>query len=167
VFSSDNSDMEEDITIRAAHRDDIAELAALKRVSAERAYGEGARAWIDKSAGEEYFRYRIGRKDYYLWIAILDGKIIGYTGFRKRGSRADGGSVGMYTLDSGQGLGSLLQSWRERQARALGLETMRVSCWRTNTLAQRFVRKHGFMPSGGGYRESTVGVRVDHYQKAL
>ncbi len=58
--------------------------------------------WLDKSCSESFWQYRIGRKDYYVFVAIKNGRIIGYSGYRKRDNRMDGSSVGLDVLTPGQ-----------------------------------------------------------------
>jgi ribosomal protein S18 acetylase RimI-like enzyme len=84
---------------------------------------------------------------------------------RQRGQRAD--MSGLYVTRRGQGIGSELSRRREEFARELGCERVRVSVWRSNERAKAFVQKQGFKRTGGGYRESLVGVRVDHYERDL
>jgi L-amino acid N-acyltransferase YncA len=158
--------------IRPATAADAPELARIKREAGARAYGRllGASAlarWAASSASEAWFAWRIGRAAYHVLVAEIDGKVAGYAGFRVRGSRADGHSVGLYVRESGQGIGSALHSAREQLARSLDCTAMRVACWRENLAAIGFVTKLGFARTGTGFRDASSGQRVDHYERAL
>lgn len=160
------------VAIRPATRADIPALAALKRSVAAKTYGQahsGAalERWLDEHCGESYFRYRVGRKDYYLFVAEQKGEIVGVSGYRKRGSRADGSSVGLYIARPGKGIGKALNEAREQHARSLGCTRARVACWRTNADARRFVESQGYARTGGGYREQATGVMVDQFERDL
>ena len=159
--------------MRQATRDDIPALAALKREVAAAAYGAGHAgpaldAWLEGHCGESYFAYRVGRKDYHVFVACDEqGEIVGVSGYRRRGDRADGSSVGLYVRESGRGVGSALHAAREAHARSIGCTRARVACWRTNERAREFVQARGYRPTGVGYREQTTGVRVDQFERDL
>lgn len=162
-----------EVTVREAEASDIPALAGLKRQVAERAYshahgGAALIRWLDEHCGEAFFRYRVGRKDYHVFVAAdANGQVIGVGGYRKRGVRADGSSVGLYVAEQGHGIGRLLNDAREQHARANGCTRARVSCWRTNQAARAFVERLGYRRTGSGYREQTTGVMVDHYEREL
>lgn len=161
------------IRIRPASQADIPELATLKRAVAAKTYGQAhsgpaLERWLEEHCGESFFRYRIGRKDYYLFVAEdAAGEIVGVSGYRQRGSRADGSSVGLYVLQPGKGIGGLLNDAREQHARSLGCTRARVACWRSNENARAFVESQGYKRTGAAYREAATGVMVDQFERDL
>lgn len=162
------------ISVREATRDDIPALARLKATVARRAYeaahaGPGLEQWLAHSAGEEHFRYRIGRSGYHVMVATdSEGEIVGVATIRQRGRRADGNAGGLYVLHPGQGIGRALQRRREQLALELGCTRMRLSTFRTNTRARAFIAKQGYeRVPGRSYREKTLGVMVDTFEADL
>jgi GNAT superfamily N-acetyltransferase len=161
------------LIVRAAIKEDIPALTLLKREIAHKTYaashaGAALDKWLAEHAGRGFFDYRIGRKDYYVFVATDEkGEIIGFGGYRQRGSRADGSSVGLYVRYPGKGIGKLLNVAREEHARSLGCKRARVACWRTNKKAQAFVISQGYKKTGSGYRDTTTGVMIDHFERDL
>jgi L-amino acid N-acyltransferase YncA len=158
-----------EITVEAAVREDIPELSRLKQTVARRAYSAShdprpVEAWIAKNCGEDHFRYRIGRSGYTVLVARSGGSIVGVATMRKRGDRAD--MSGLYVLEPGKGIGTGLVERRDEIAEDLGCSRVRASVFRTNEDGTRFVTKRG-LAKAGGYRETTLGVMVDHYEGAL
>lgn len=160
-------------TIRPATRDDIAALARLKHAVAARAYeGQVPSAqlaqWLARSCGDSFFAWRIGRLDYHVLVAVdAAGEIVGVGGFRQRGTRADGSSVGLYVARPGMGIGAALLHAREQLALSLGCTRSRIGVWRTNVAAREFFEGRSFARTGTGYREATTAVMVDHYERDL
>ena len=154
----------------AATRDDIPDLARVKTLVARRNYaaahaGADLNRWLEEHCGEKHYRYRVGRSGYDVLVARdRDGEIVGVATMRQRGKRAD--MSGLYVLYPGQGIGTELVAARERLARERGCTRVRASVWRTNERAKAFVVGRGF-ERVGGYRESTVGVMVEHYERDL
>lgn len=159
-----------DATIRQASTADIAQLVAIKRRSAAEAYAgaDNLDDWLDRSCDPSWFSYRIGRSAYHVFVAEVDGQIVGYSGYRQRGERADGHSVGFYVDPAfqGQGIGDSLLKTRTQHAQAAGCTSMRVAIWRTNEHCKQMMQRRGFIRVRG-FREHTTGVMVDHYETPL
>lgn len=157
------------IVISEATRDDISGLAELKAAVARRAYSRShdpakVEEWVRKNCGEGHFRYRIGRSGYSVVVARRGGRIVGVATMRKRSDRAD--MSGLYVLEPGKGIGSELVRCREKIARDQGCTSTRASAFRTNEDGRRFVTRRG-LKKAGGYRETILGVMVDHYEGPL
>lgn len=157
------------IVLEEASREDIPELTELKREVARRAYGgihdpDLVDAWIAKNCREDHFRYRVDRSGYTVLLARRDGRIVGVATMRKRGERAD--MSGLYVLEPGTGIGTGLVRRREQIARSQGCTSTRASVFRTNEDGRRFVTRRGLVKAGG-YRETILGVMVDHYEGPL
>lgn len=161
------------ITIRPAVAEDTRELAQLKRHSARRAYtglvsDTQLNGWLERSCCEAWFAWRIGRKHYHVLVAVDGhGKIVGYSGFRQRDTRADGPGVGMYAAMSNAGIGLKLETARRKLAMQLGCTRIRAACWRANEPAQRFFERRGYTKTGTGFRDSVIDMMVDHYEADL
>lgn len=159
--------------ITPARMEDIPALAALKRDVASRTYGvhyDGAllAQWLDEHCGEAHFRYRLSRPSLYKVLVARDAADapIGVAYLRQRGTRADMG--GCYVAAPGEGIGRTLCDDRDRLARDMGCTRARVSVHRTNERARRFVAAQGYQPvPGRGYRDATLGVMVDMYERSL
>jgi GNAT superfamily N-acetyltransferase len=158
------------VNTRPATTSDIPALAALKAEVARHTY-EGAHpgpeleSWLQANCGEAHYRYRVGRRHYHLLVATDNvGAIIGVASMRIRGERAD--MSGLYVKTPGLGVGTQLSKEREDLARELGCTSLRASVWRSNERARDFICGRGLV-RGGGYRERTVGVMVDHYEGSL
>lgn len=164
--------MPDALTVRRAVIDDVEELAALKRRVAADAYGphvasDRLQAWLQRAASPAHFRYRLARRDYHVLVAQTPGgRIVGVATLRQRGLRADGNAGGVYVLEPGRGVGALLDDARMSVARELGCVRMRVAVFRFNAHAQGFVQARGFV-RGRGYREHTLDVMADHYERGL
>jgi GNAT superfamily N-acetyltransferase len=159
------------ITIDEASESDIPALVQLKQQVVSEAYGElypkeQVERWIENNANDKHFNYRIGRSGYKVFVARDDkGQPLAVGTMRRRGNRAD--MSGLYVLQRGQGLGTKIAKAREAYAKQIGCTRTRVSVFRTNTPAQKFILGRGFAKTSGGFREPTFGVRVDHYERDL
>jgi GNAT superfamily N-acetyltransferase len=158
------------VVVREAVLADAETLAALKAVVARRAYGKvhagpQLERWLTQHCTAEHYRYRIGRDAYSVLVATDSvGVIVAVATMRVRGQRAD--MSGLYVTTPGRGIGTALVRAREELACARGCVRVRASVWRSNEEGKRFVEARG-LKRAGGYRETTVGVMVDHYEGDL
>jgi L-amino acid N-acyltransferase YncA len=160
------------VQVDYATREDIPRLAQIKHAVSKKTYAsmtspERLDRWLERNAGEEFFAWRVGRKDYHLLVARHEGRIVGFTGFRQRGKRADFHSVGMYVENPREGVGGQLHEASLELAASLGCTHARSATWRDNDGSKAFHERLGFTPTGSGFRDHVADVRVDHYEATL
>jgi GNAT superfamily N-acetyltransferase len=158
------------VNIFDAQPDDAEQLARIKAQAARRAYRpvhgkENVERWVAEHCTAKNFSWRIGRKAYRVLVAQdQDGHAIGTVVMRRRGQRSD--LSGLYVAKPGQGVGAQLMKHCEQLAREDGCTGIRYSVFRSNAPMKETMLSRGFTRAGG-FRESTLDVMVDHYERPL
>jgi ribosomal protein S18 acetylase RimI-like enzyme len=147
--------------IRRATAADAATLAELGTATFVETFGHlyssaDLQAFLDESHSVAAYARALANPDYALWIAIRDGRAIGYAQAGPCGlphadaTTADGELKRLYLLKSAQngGVGGALferaLAWLERD----GPRTLWISVWSENHGAQRFYGRYGFEFAG-------------------
>lgn len=121
--------------------------------------------WLRANCGPAHFQYRLAREAYTVLRATLEGELVGLAYSRQRGERADIG--GLYVLYPGEGIGRALLQELESRAQERGCRSARLSTFRLNQPAREFALRQGFTPISYSYRERSLGVMVDSFQREL
>ena len=152
---------EERATIRRATAEDAAALAELGTATFIESFGQlyvprDLQAFLEESHSVEAYAKVLANPDYALWIAIREGRAIGYAQAGPCGlphadaKPGDGELKRLYLLKSEQngGVGRALfdkaLAWLERD----GPRTLWISVWSENLGAQRFYGRYGFEYAG-------------------
>ena len=147
--------------IRRATAEDAAALAELGATTFIESFGQlyvpsDLQAFLEESHSVEAYEKALANRDYALWIAIRDGRAIGYAQAGPCGlphadaKPGDGELKRLYLLKSEQngGVGRALfdqaLAWLERD----GTRTLWISVWSENLGAQRFYGRYGFEYAG-------------------
>lgn len=148
-------------TIRRATAEDAAALAELGAATFIESFGQlyvprDLQAFLEESHSVEAYAKVLANPDYGLWIAIRDGRAIGYAQAGPCGLPHDDAQPGdgelkrLYLLKSEQngGVGRALfdqaLAWLERD----GPRPLWISVWSENLGAQRFYGRYGFEFAG-------------------
>ena len=159
-------------TIRRATAEDATALAELGAATFIESFGQlyvprDLQAFLEESHTVEAYAKALANPDYALWIAIRDGRAIGYAQAGPCGlphqdvQPGDGELKRLYLLKSEQngGVGRALfdqaLAWLERN----GPRMLWISVWSENLGAQRFYGRHGF--EFAGEYEFIVGEQRD------
>ena len=159
-------------TIRRATAEDAAALAELGATTFIESFGQlyvprDLQAFLEESHTVAAYAKALANPDYALWIAIRDGRAIGYAQAGPCGlphqdvQPSDGELKRLYLLKSEQngGVGRALfdqaLAWLERN----GPRMLWISVWSENLGAQRFYGRHGF--EFAGEYEFIVGEQRD------
>lgn len=143
--------------IRRATVEDAAALAELGAATFIESFGQlyvprDLQAFLEESHSVAAYAKALANPDYALWIAIRDGRAIGYAQAGPCGlphadvKPEDGELKRLYLLQSAQngGVGAALfeqaLAWLERD----GARTLWISVWSENFGAQRFYGRYGF-----------------------
>ena len=151
----------ESTTIRRATTEDAAALAELGTATFIESFGQlyvprDLQAFLEESHSVEAYAKVLANPHYALWIAIREGRAIGYAQAGPCGlphadaKPGDGELKRLYLLKSEQngGVGRALfdkaLAWLERD----GPRTLWISVWSENLGAQRFYGRYGFEYAG-------------------
>ena len=148
-------------TIRRATVEDAAALAELGAVTFIESFGQlyvprDLQAFLDESHTVEAYAKVLANHDYALWIAIRDGRAIGYAQAGPCGlphddvQPGDGELKRLYLLKAEQNGGVGLSLFNEALAwlQRDGPRPLWISVWSENLGAQRFYGRQGFEYAG-------------------
>jgi ribosomal protein S18 acetylase RimI-like enzyme len=110
----------------------------------------------DKSALEKRFRELLAAPDTKVWVAEVDGNVVGYAVqlFRQRPEHTvvrelrwcEIDMIGVFAAQRNQGIGKALIQTIVDDARAAGIEQVELTSWAFNADAHRAFEKSGFVP---------------------
>jgi len=90
----------------------------------------------------------LGRDDASLWVAAVDGNVVGYAVVWYVLREAELGNLAVATAWRRRGLGRRLLQWVLEKARRRGVERIYLEVRASNRPAQALYEWHGFLPIG-------------------
>jgi ribosomal protein S18 acetylase RimI-like enzyme len=113
----------------------------------------------------EYFLPKLDDPAWYIWVAELDGKIVGYTKETRTGERTIS-KRGLFVDPDYQGRGIGSELFKTSLAVAKPGDTLYLSVIENNLKAQRLYEKYGFKVSG--YAEGTFyGAKLVRMRRTI
>ncbi|UCC72413.1 MAG: ribosomal protein S18-alanine N-acetyltransferase [Gemmatimonadota bacterium] len=104
------------------------------------------------------FRNLLGRDDATLWVAAIDGSVVGYAVVWYVLREAELGNLAVAPGWRRRGLGRRLLDWAVEQARERGTERIYLEVRVSNRSAQELYARRGFVP---------VGLRRRYYRSPV
>lgn len=94
------------------------------------------------------FRNLLERRDADLWVAVLDGRLLGYAVVWYMADQAELGNLAVDPDARGRGYGSRLLEWALERARERGTVQIFLEVRSSNEAAQALYARHGFVSAG-------------------
>lgn len=107
--------------------------------------------WFWRNSREEFEEY-LDTPGVSLWLALRDGKTVGYVGTTELGGWGHIDRLAVAPESQGKGYGTQLLSWAMRQLHHAGARYVQLSTQESNDRSQDLYRRFGFRQTRGAYK---------------